>query len=518
MVINIKSMLGIILLGVIFIFFASSAHTKEYLTKQKALELAFPDADSVSQQTILLSNEQREKINKLTQQKIIMSKFDYHTGTLKGVMQGHAVFGEAYSKSDIFSYILVLNLDCSICMVEILTYNGIRGHEVRQKGFLNQFKGKTLQDNLQLRSDIKNMAGATISCQSLTDSIRQNMVYVSVLLIPKATSRIKRNEVLSIVPNPVIITANQRCYQRTQYLMGTLLEITIYAADDIFADKVITSAFDEVARLEYIFSIYRQESDVSRLNHAALGIPISVSNEFITLLTRCRLITERTHGAFDVTVGPLVNLWKDAEKRGVLPSETAINLTMKSVGIQNLVIDNGQNTVTRLHEGVKLDFGGIAKGYAIDCVADIIKKAGVTAALINFGGQYLAVGPPEDQPFWRIYVRHPKKFQDPVSSIAEINLITGSISTTGDYERGLIIDRQRYSHIIDPRFGKPVQNMSSVTIVADNATDADALSTGLYVLGLVDGQCYADQYGIAALMMKETDEIVKTAAFSKVIK
>lgn len=518
MVINARWITSLILLGIALIFSAPSAQATEYLTQEKALELAFPGADAITPQTVLLTKEQREQIGRLTQQTAVTPKFDYHTGLVKGVTQGYAVLGDARSKSDPFTYLLVLNPDCSIRMVEILTYSGIRGHEVRQKGFLNQFKGKTAQDKIQLRSDIKNMAGATISCQSLTDSIRQRMAYASVLLPPQATNVNIQTEVTPIVPAPAPTTANPAYYQRTQYLMGTLLEVAVYTTDRTIADQAITAAFAEVARLEHIFSTFRSESDASRLNRATLDTPVPVSDDFIALLTRCRLMTEHTQGAFDVTVGPLVSLWKDAAKTGTLPSEPAIAAARQAVGMRHLTIDTEQRTVTRTHAGVRVDFGGIAKGYALDGAANVLKKAGVTTALLNFGGQYLAVGPPADQPYWRIHVRHPEKPQDPTSSLAEIHLITGSVSTTGDYERGLVIDGRRYSHIIDPSTGKPVLNMLSVTIVSENGTDADALSTGLYVLGITAGKRYADQHGTAALMMNSNGEITQTTSYQKLSK
>jgi thiamine biosynthesis lipoprotein len=505
------------LLGIALIFSAPSAQANEYLTQEKALELAFPGADLITPQTVLLTKEQREQIGKMTQQTAVTPKFDYHTGLAKGVTQGYAVFGDASSKSDPFSYMLVLAPDCSIRMVEILTYSGIRGHEVRQKGFLNQFKGKTAQDKIQLRSDIKNMAGATISCQSLTDSIRQRMAYISVLLPPQTSNMNAKAEatLIPIVRETTPPGTNPAYYRRSQYLMGTLLEISVDTAYRTTVDKDVTAVFAEVARLEDVFSTFRPGSDTSRVNRAVPGTPTLVSDDFITLITHCRRMTEHTKDAFDVTVGPLVRLWKDAVKEDRLPPELVIMKAREAVGMRYLTFDTERRTVTRMRDGVYIDFGGIAKGYALDRAASILKKAGLTAVLLNFGGQYLAVGPPKDEPYWRIHVRHPDMSTDQTRALAELHLTTGSISTTGDYERGLFIGGRRYSHIINPRTGRPVSDMLSVTIVAETGMEADALSTGFFVMGVTDGLLYANLHETAVLMMDQKGELVQTTALLK---
>ncbi|MHB9131652.1 MAG: FAD:protein FMN transferase [Armatimonadota bacterium] len=484
---------------------------KEYLTKEQALKVAFPEADTVSTNTVALTKDEQKKVADLAGNKTIKPEFTYYTGTRKDAVQGFAVMAEAMGKTHPFNFLLVTQPNGTVSMVEITMYAEARGGEVRQKSFLNQFKDKSSESKLRVGEDIKHVAGATISCRGLTEAIRLQLAYLTVLaplVKTKAAPEAKTTEAV-----PATSVTNLEQYTRAQYLMGTLLELLVYAPDRATADRVMARAFTEVARLETLLSTYQKESDVSRLNRAPAHQPVTVAPEMIALLQRSRELTALTTGAFDVTIGPLVTVWQQAAAADKLPTTAALAAAQSRVGIAHLSIAPEGRTVSPLLDGIYTNFGGIGKGYALDRAAEVLQAQGITAALLNFGGQVLVVGFPPKQSFWTVEVRDPHDPWTEEKRLTEVRLTAGSISTSADYARGLTIQGRPYSHIIDPRTGQPVDGMLSVTVIASTATDADALSTGLYVLGMRDGQGLIEKQQLAVMMVDSRGAVVKSPAF-----
>jgi len=485
-----------------------SAAAKEYLSKKEALKLAFKDAE-VTEQKVTAGKEQLQRIRELAGIKTLPPEFSYFQGTLKGKTTGFAVIDDVIGKTHPITYLLVVEPDGTVAAVEIMAYRESRGGEVRQKAFLKQFKGKTIKNKLRMREDIKHIAGATLSCRSVTDGVRIQLAYLAVLA-PLAEEKAMGEG----SPETVIASTGQpRPFTRARYLMGTLLELLVYAPDRPRADRAMDRAFAEVARLEATLSTYRPDSDVSRLNRAPAGQPVGVSPEVVALLAKSREFSEMTHGAFDVTVGPLIALWRSAAEADVLPSVEALAAARVRVGLHHLAVGGG--TVRRLHEGVEVDFGGIGKGYALDRAAEVLRAEGIDAALLNFGGQVLVAGLPPDKTCWTVEVRDPRDPWNPALHLSALRLVAGSVSTSADYARGLTIAGRPYSHIIDPRTGQPVAGMQSVTVIAPTAAEADALSTALYVLGPEDGRRLAEARGLAALLAADGVGEFRSTAFRR---
>lgn len=503
--------------GLIFclLFFSTRLYAEVYLTNEQALKMALPEADLVEKKVAIVTEKQKKKIQTLLPAKRISRTYRYHTGTKNGKITGYAKIDNVIGKSQPITFMVVLNPDGSIKMVEILAYRKTQGGEIRHKRFRDQFKGKKVTDPLRLNSDIKNISSATLSSRAITDGVRRIVAYLSVLAITQNVRSNNADKPQVLQKTGVreeqlgTIFTGPTSFRRSQLIMGTILEITLYADNRRNADKAFSLAFSEAARLENLLSTYIENSEISRLNRNAGGKPLTLSMDVMDLLARSEEITRKTHGAFDITVAPLVRLWKEAVRKNEFPSNNEIFKAKESVGAHYIEM-NLEKQEVRLPEGVNVNFGGIGKGYALDHVSSVLQKNGIKAALLNFGGNILTVGIPPDK-HWTAHVRDPL---DQAKSISVFYLTGGAVSTSADYERGMYIQGDRYSHIIDPKTGRPVAGMLSVTVVAPTATEADALSTALYVLGFEEGSSLAKKSSMVAMILAEGKEVFRTSAFN----
>ncbi len=278
---------------------------------------------------------------------------------------------------------------------------------------------------------------------------------------------------------------------RARFLMGTVCTISLPA--DPRADASANAAFDEIARIEALVSTWRPDSELSRINRAPAGSAIGVSGEVAALLERAVRIATETGGAFTPLAGRLVELW-DLRGEGRVPSSDAARAAAAAIARGGVRIDRGRLTVSRIGE-VTLDEGGFAKGYALDRAIDTLRARGVARAILDFGGQVALYGfaaPVE------IDIAHPQDRQRPAVRIA---IRTGSVSTSSGSEKWFADGSARYSHIVDPRTGMALPPSGSASAIHDEALEADALSTALYVLGPTEGLAFADRAGVAAIWL-----------------
>ena len=265
----------------------------------------------------------------------------------------------------------------------------------------------------------------------------------------------------------------KRTASRTGFALDTVVTITIHDSGKADPEKALDAAFAEITRLENLLSVTRPQSDVSRIN-ASGGAPVTVSSETAQVLQTALQYAELSQGALDVTVYTASVLW-DFES-GVLPSDEALATATAQVNYRQLHVEGTTVTLS----GGMLDLGGIAKGYVADRVSDVLKQHGVASAVVDLGGNIVALGSKGNAPF-RIGVKKPA---DPDQLCAVIEGKNLSVVTSGIYERGFDKDGVRYHHILDPKTGMPVQNtLASVTVVCAESMDADALSTACFVLG-----------------------------------
>ncbi len=271
-------------------------------------------------------------------------------------------------------------------------------------------------------------------------------------------------------------------YQETQFIMGTFVEVK---SSDVRASAIV---FDEFKKLEAVFNLFDRDSELSRLNDSQRAV---VSEPLFDIIQRAQEFYRRTDGAFDVTVGPAAMLWKKAIASKTLPAPDAVAQALSLVGSDFIYLDAKTREVVLLKSGMRIDLGGIAKGFALDRAVRKLKDARIDSVLINAGGNVYCLGR-NRRALWRVGV------QDPLHEgkvVDELALTNEAAATAGDYQQYAEINGRRYSHIIDPKTGYPAQSgIVSATIITSDAAASDALSTACVVLGLEKSRKLLSQF------------------------
>jgi len=258
--------------------------------------------------------------------------------------------------------------------------------------------------------------------------------------------------------------------KKTKLMMSTIIEIT---AQD---EQAIDAAFKEFERLEKLLNKFAPDSEISILNQLK---ELKMSEAGCDMIKKSIYFSKISSGAFDITVSALADSWKKAIRSNLLPEKIDIDNNLKNVGWDKISIDE-KTCIAKLAKNTQIDLGGIAKGYAVDRAVKILGNHGVKSALVNAGGNMYCLGKKYNKK-WLIGIQDPR---NPGKVIKKIELENQGISTSGDYQQFFIHNNKRYSHIIDPKTGYPVDNgIESVTVIAEDATTADALSTAIFVLG-----------------------------------
>ncbi|HEY6508555.1 MAG TPA: FAD:protein FMN transferase [Vicinamibacterales bacterium] len=273
--------------------------------------------------------------------------------------------------------------------------------------------------------------------------------------------------------------------------MGSPVELTAWTSRESDAVHAFDAAFAEFDRLDGLLSVWRPGSDVLRLNAAAGRQAVAISPDTVEVLRQAIEVSEWTNGKFDVTFGALSDVWKfdhDQDNRIPTPSEIAARLPL--IDYRAIVLDQKAGTAFLRRVGVRVHLGGIGKGYAVDRAVAILRSRGLRDFMVQTGGDLYVAGERGDRP-WRLGVRDPR---GPVEqSFATLDLSDSTFSTSGDYERFFLKGGVRYHHLLDPDLGEPARLARSVTIVSPRATQADALSTGVFILGPEEGMALIER-------------------------
>ena len=270
--------------------------------------------------------------------------------------------------------------------------------------------------------------------------------------------------------------------------MGSAVELKFYSPNEELFHQVVDACVQRTREIDHLFSNYRDDSVLAQVNRNAGLRPVSVPGEFLRLTQASVKYSELTDGAFDITVGSLFELWRAETKAGRLPSRSQILHALECTGFRKIKIDEVKSQVFLEGDCVRLDFGAIGKGYAVDEMVRIARESGITRGLVNFGGNIYAMNPPAGKKFWDVGVRKPGSGSEIIS---KLDLVNRAVATSGDYERYFEHDGKRYSHIIDPRAGWPVEDLTSVVAVSGTATQADVFSTAVSVLGPRGAETFA---------------------------
>ena len=275
------------------------------------------------------------------------------------------------------------------------------------------------------------------------------------------------------------------------------------------SEESIGLAEMELKRLEKKLSRYIQDSEVRKLNQSAGKAHINISPETYEILSCALRFSEITEGLYDITVGPLVDLW-DYKHSIKVPEKAKINCARSKVDFHDLLLNSQEKTAGLRKEGQSIDLGGIAKGYASDCSIKVLQGQGASSAFVNIGGNVSTLGNKPDGSPWNVGIRHPRHKG---SLLGAVKVSGKAVVTSGDYERCFIDSKgKRWHHILNPSTGFPSESgLISVTVVADSAMTADALSTAIFVAGMEKGLEYLNQFaGAEAILVDNNQQVFIT--------
>ena len=263
--------------------------------------------------------------------------------------------------------------------------------------------------------------------------------------------------------------------------MGTEVSVYLWHSDETAGKNAVNAVFSEVVRIDELMSTYKEESRISMINRDAAAAPVEAGEELFGLIQRSLDISVLTLGAFDITYDSVGQHYDFRERKR--PSKPDIEDGLKMIDYRLLEMNAGDGTVRFLADGVRINLGGIAKGYAVECGADLLRELGIAHAIVTAGGDSRLIGDRHGQP-WMIGIQDPRN----ESLVAiRIPLEDEAISTSGDYERYFDEDGIRYHHILQPQTGEPAKGMHSATIVGPDAVITDALSTSVFIMGVEKG-------------------------------
>ncbi len=288
---------------------------------------------------------------------------------------------------------------------------------------------------------------------------------------------------LALLLVPLLPAADLQLFEAVEPHMGTLIRIKLWAAGEEQARTGFRAAFERVRELDDILSDYKPDSELNQISRTAVGHPTKISGDLLAVLAASQKLAEETGGAFDVTLGPVIRLWREARKNNRLPDAAALREAGNRCGFRKLHLDEVNRTVTLDRPGMQLDVGGIAKGYAADEALAALNRLGIAAALVAASGDLAFGDPPPGQRGWKIGVD---------SCVLELS--NGAVSTSGDAEQRLEVNGKRYSHIINPVNRMGLTSGITVTIIAPHGIIADGVATAVSVLGADRGMQFVEKH------------------------
>ncbi|MEE9200968.1 MAG: FAD:protein FMN transferase [Candidatus Brocadiales bacterium] len=471
-----------------------------FLTRDQALSKMFPDSDEILVDRLILTDEGRSRLEGRLKRRIYENGFEVFIGRQSGEIKGYAVITQELGKFHPFSFIVAVEPDGRIKDMAVLVYRESRGGEVMRRRFLHQFIGKTSRSPIRINRDIINITGATMSVVMMCKGVKKVLGVVDEFYL----SGERGVENASPLVSTALLKEPLELLRETRLVMGTFAEVSVFSGDPQTAALAVGEVFGEMDALDALMSNYKASSELSRLNREAPLGPTDCDPVLLGVIEDSLGYSMLTGGAFDITVGPLVSKWGFYTGEVRVPDAGEIESLLPAVSYENIEI-RGRGDARSIffkHPDTRIDLGGIGKGFAVDRATGILKRRGITSALVNLGGNIYALGHPPGAAAWKIGIQHPRE-KDVL--LGYLELTDMAIATSGDYERFFTVDGQRYSHIIDPRTGAPTQGSTvSVTVIAKTATEADALATAVFILGPERGiELLEDREGMGGIIAYE---------------
>jgi len=302
------------------------------------------------------------------------------------------------------------------------------------------------------------------------------------------------------------LTAFSQITHKKKYaLLGSPFEITVVAKDTVEGNYYVNSAVNEVKRIENLISDWIPTTQISQVNQNAGIVPIKVNNEVFELVERAIKISKLTDGAFDISYASMDKIWKFDGSMKEMPTPEAIKKSVERIGYEKIILDTKNKTIFLKDAGMKLGLGGIGQGYIADKVKEVLQAKGCTAGIVNVSGDINTWGSQIDGKPWTVGVVNPVNKN---KVFATFPLIDSAVETSGSYEKYVTFNNIRYSHIIDPRTGYPATGVVSVSVFAKQTEIADALATGVFVLGVEVGLNLINQLkGIECIIVDDKGKI-----------
>lgn len=294
-------------------------------------------------------------------------------------------------------------------------------------------------------------------------------------------------------------------FSKTEPHMGVEFEVVLYAPADSAAKEAFSAAFARIAELDKKLSDYSLSSELSLLSAAApTAAPVKLSDDLFTVLQASQKLAVESDGAFDITIGPLTKLWRRARRQKELPDAELLKKATAAVGAKNLQLDAIRRTASLSRAEMRLDLGGIAKGYAVDEALAVLRQKDLKRSLVRASGDIAAGDPPPHESGWKIGLA-PLNPEDPPTVF--VSLKQQAISTSGESRQHLVVNGRRYSHLIDPRSGDPTRGRISVTVIAPRGIDSDGLDSAVAILGPEKGlKLLAGREGVSAYIVSANDD------------
>lgn len=302
------------------------------------------------------------------------------------------------------------------------------------------------------------------------------------------------------------LTAFSQITHKKKYaLLGSPFEITVVAKDTVEGNFYVNLAVNEVKRIENLISDWIPTTQISQVNQNAGIVPIKVNNEVFELVERALKISKLTDGAFDISYASMDKIWKFDGSMKEMPSPEAIKKSVERIGYEKIILDTKNKTIFLKNSGMKLGLGGIGQGYIADKVKEVLQAKGCTAGIVNVSGDINTWGSQIDGKPWTVGIVNPVNKN---KVFATFPLVDSAVETSGSYEKYVTFNNIRYSHIIDPRTGYPATGVVSVSVFAKQTEIADALATGVFVLGVEVGLNLINQLkGIECIIVDDKGKI-----------
>jgi len=307
------------------------------------------------------------------------------------------------------------------------------------------------------------------------------------------------------------VAAELRQYADSRPLMGTVVSMTVEGPRRDVLEQGVNDAYREMSRLSDMMNHYNSDSVVSQINRQAGVQPVAVPRELMEVLAMARRVSERSEGAFDITVGAL-KIWRFNPENPGMPSPDEIRHALPLVNYRHVMLNEKNRTVMLKSYGMRIDLGGIAKLYILDAGMQALKQRGITHAMINGGGDVAVMGSHQGRP-WRIGIRHPRRGD---VLLGTVELTQGWVVTSGDYERYFFKDGKRYHHILDPRTGYPTEGPQQVTLVATDIALVNGYSLAIMVRGTAWGRdLIAQTPGLSGLIVDHAGQLWSSPGMEK---